>query len=107
LYITKGEDMNDDNIFAISRIVDIEGVKLSEAEIMTLNGITGTIEGPDSATIQHLEMLVLTGLIFRNANKDGDWENTWGITEAGKEFKTLPDFIAVISEIVENETFLN
>ena len=93
--------MNKDKIF------DIEGVKLTEEEIITLSAITGHIplEAPEG--MQNIEMLVLSGILERSRTSDGVWQNIWLLTDAGREFKNSDGFTSAVAQIVENETFLN
>jgi len=93
--------MNNDKIF------DIEGVKLTEAEIITLSAITGHVPLEASESMQNIEMLVLSGILERSRSPEGSWLNKWFLTDAGEDFKNSDDFTSAVAEIVENETFLN
>ena len=93
--------MNNDKIF------DIEGVKLTEAEIITLSAITGHVPLEASEGMQNIEMLVLSGILERSRSSEGSWLNTWFLTDAGENFKNSDGFTSALAEIVENEVFSN
>lgn len=96
--------MNDNNDH---KIFDIEGVKLTEAEIITLSAITGHVPLEASEGMQNIEMLVLSGILERSRSPEGSWLNTWFLTDAGENFKNSDGFTSALAEIVENEVFSN
>ena len=94
--------MNNGDIF------DIEGIKLTEAEITTLSLITGHVplKGPEGMQ-NNIEMLVLYGILERSKTQDGVWQDEWFLTDAGSDFKKSDGFTSALAEIVENDVFLN
>jgi hypothetical protein len=91
------------------KIFDIEGVKLTEAEIITLNAIDATHTIPNTSweSMLNIDMLVLSGILERSRSSEGSWLDTWFLTDAGEDFKNSDGFAIAVAEIVENQTFLN